>query len=388
LSYLDEVGDADDEDDMIVTPVIHEQDYHLALKRKLLKIENKWPELRMPKMIKDKPAMVLHKGSEKEAGVQAETRDRIRKICHEWALKSGEPFSMLIARRGKIILHEAFGVGPNGKVTLKTATEIASVTKLLTGVMFAQFVDQSLIGIDDPVGKYLPDFPVTGDKTVTLRQCFTHTTGLWGHEEWGGLHDPWMDNKITNILNELPVGKKHEYNGMGYNLAGKVMEIVSGKSIFRLFRENFFDPLGLDNSILEEDLGFSCHTTAGDLAVIGQLLLNKGSYGDIRLFSPETFDKLLPESLNKYYPDIHNTEWGIGITWMRQSHPDAGKNGKPEDFTILSKNVIGHGSATSAILRIDLDNELVISQTRRRAGPFYEQYLEQLLMAIDEGLVD
>jgi len=388
LSYLDEAGDGGDENDLLMTPVIHEHDFHLALKRKILNLENKWPPLRKPTINKDKPAVTLHEGSVQEAGILKGTCDRIRNICREWAEKSGEPFSIFIARHGKIIIHEAFGEGPQGKTTLKTATEIASVTKLLTGVLFAQFVDQGLIGIDDPVGKYLPDFPVKGDKSVTLRQCFTHTTGLWGHEEWGGIHDPWMDNKIANILNELPVGKKHEYNGMGYNLAGKVMEIVSGKSIFRLFREHFFDPLGLDNSILEEDLGFSCHTTAGDLAVIGQLLLNRGSYGDVTFFSPETFDKLLPEPLNKYYPDIHNTEWGIGITWMRQAHPDAGKDGKPNDLTILSKNVIGHGSATSAILRIDLDNDLVISQTRRRGGPFYEQYLERLLMAVDEGLIN
>ena len=70
-----------------------------------------------------------------------------------------------------------------------------------------------------------------------------------------------------------------------------------------------------------------------------------------------------------------------------RTHPHAGKGGNPDDLTVLSKNVIGHGSATSAILRIDLDNDLVISQTRRRGGPFYEQYLEKLLMAIDEGLI-
>jgi hypothetical protein len=71
---------------------------------------------------------------------------------------------------------------------------------------------------------------------------------------------------------------------------------------------------------------------------------------------------------------------------MRQSHPQAGQNGFPEDHTILSKNVIGHGSATAAILRVDLDNDLVICQTRRRAGKSYYKYLEKFLMAIEDGL--
>jgi len=253
--------------------------------------------------------------------------------------------------------------------------------------MFAQFADQGLIEIDDPVGKFLPDFPVKGDKAITLRHCFTHTTGLYGHAEWGGLHKPWLENTISNYLEYLTPGKVHNYNGMGYNLAGKVMEVVSGKSIFRLMRENFFDPLGAKNTVLEEDLGFSCNSTAYDFAVFGQLLLNKGSYGDLKFFSPETFEKMLPKPLNQFYPDI-NVDWGIGLTWMRQEHPEAGKNGLGKDKTILSKNIIGHGSATSAILRIDLDNNLVIAQTRRRGSKAYGKYLTKFLMAIEDGLTD
>ena len=52
----------------------------------------------------------------------------------------------------------------------------------------------------------------------------------------------------------------------------------------------------------------------------------------------------------------------------------------------LSKNVIGHGSATSAILRVDLDNDLVITQSRRRGGKAYGKYLVEFLMAIEDGL--
>ena len=253
--------------------------------------------------------------------------------------------------------------------------------------MFAQFVDQGLINIDDPVGKFLPDYPLTGDKAITLRQCFTHTAGLYGHEEFSGLHNPWLENVIANGIEHLQPGKVHNYNGMGYDLAGRVMEIVSGKSIFRLMRENFFDPLKLKNSVLEEDLGFSFNGTAWDLAMIGQLLLNKGSYGDLEFFSPETFEKLVPKNLKQFYPDI-DVEWGIGITWMRQPHPDAGKNDVPKDQTVLSKNIIGHGSATSAVLRVDLDNELVITQTRRIAGKDYNKYLLKLLQTIEQGLIE
>ncbi|RKY45464.1 MAG: hypothetical protein DRP88_07405, partial [Candidatus Neomarinimicrobiota bacterium] len=136
----------------------------------------------------------------------------------------------------------------------------------------------------------------------------------------------------------------------------------------------------------EEDLAFGCHTTAKELAIFGQLILNKGAYGNKRFFSEETFYKLLPQPLDKFYPDIHGISWGIGITEMTQKHPLAGKNGNPDDLTILSKHTYGHGSATSAILRVDMDNGIVISQTRRRGGMHYDKYLVKLLLTIENGL--
>jgi hypothetical protein len=383
LSYLHEMKTTGDSPTLTDTPIIRDHDYHLALKQKILGVKKKYPPLRMPRQTKK--STVLRKGTEEEAGFKSGTVNKLRKVCRAWFEESGEPFIVLVARRGVVIIHEPFGQWTWGQLTHNSPTEMASLTKLITGLMFAQFVDQGLVGIDDPVGKYLPDFPVSGDKVITLRQCFTHTTGLFGHEEWGGLHNPWLENVIANGLEYLEPGKVHNYNGMGYDLAGKVMEIVSGKSIFRLMRENLFDPLELKNTTLEEDLGFSCFSTAGDFARFGQLLLNKGSYGELRFFSPQTFDRILPKQLNRYYPGI-DKEWGIGITWMRQKHPDAGKKGVPEDATVLSKNVIGHGSATSAILRVDLDNDLVITQSRRRGGKAYGKNLAKFLLAIEEGL--
>jgi len=387
MSYIDEMGADQVASGLSDTPVITDHDYHLALKRKILGMGTVEAALKLParniKIIAD----TLRKGSETEAGFRSGTMQDLRSICKQWYLDSGEPFQVLVARKGVVIINEAFGDSAKDAYDLQTKSEMASITKLLTGLMFAQFVDQGLIQIDDPVGKYLPDFPVAGDKAITLRQCFTHTSGLWGHEEWGGLHSPWLDNKIMSLLPHLPVGKIHEYNGMGYDLAGKVMEMVAGKSIFRLFRENFFDPLRLDNTILEEDLGFSCHSTAADFAVFGQLMLNRGSYGDLTFFSPETFEKLLPQPLDRFYPGIAQ-EWGIGITWMRQRHPMAGKGGYPNDHTILGRNMIGHGSATSAILNVDMDNEIVICQTRRNGGKNYDKSLEQFLLIVDDGLSD
>ena len=385
LSYLDEMG-KDAALNQKFSPGIADHEFHLAMKRKILDVEEKWQSLEIPKPNDKISSPLLQQGSELDAGFAAGTADAVKQICKEWYDESGEPFVLLIARHGQILLHEAFGERPDGKVTVETMTEMASTTKMLTGLLFAQFLDQGLLELDTPIGEYIPDYPTSGEKVITLRQCFTHTAGLWSHEEWGGVHNPWLDNSIANILPLLEVGKIHEYNGMGYDLAGKVMEVVSGKSIFRLFRENFFEPLDLKHTVLEEDLAFSCHSTARDMAVIGQMLLNKGSYGKTQFFSEKTYEELLPRNLSKYYPGI-DVVWGIGITPMNQLHPDAGKEDIIAGKTLLSDRVIGHGSATSAILRVDTKNDIVISQTRRRGGKKYEYYLAELYKILDEALI-
>jgi hypothetical protein len=362
------------------TPVIMDGDYHIRLKKKILGIENKYPGLSAPKKTNHSSA-VLHPLEGKDIENNASFEMAMMALCQEWAELSGEPFDMLIAKDGAILFHGAFGENLRGVFTTEEPTEIASITKLYTGLLFAQFVDQGLLGIDDPVGKYLPDFPTIGEKALTLRQCFTHTSGLYGHGSLGGVQNPWLDNSIALWLPYIEPGKRHYYNGMGYNLAGKVMEIIAGKSIFHLFHEYLFAPLGLQNTQLDIDLAYGIRSTAYDMAVVGQMLLNQGSYGDLRFFSEKTYEALLPVDLEIYFPNIKGRNWGIGITPMNRWQRDEESG---EKRNILSDSVIGHGSATSSILNVDLENGIVISQSRMNAGKQYHEYLNKAYLLIEK----
>lgn len=152
-------------------------------------------------------------------------------------------------------------------------------------------------------------------------------------------------------------------------------------------RTHLFDPLGMGKSFNDEDLGFGANLTAEGLAKIGQMMLNRGAYGDKRFFSEQTFARLLPRSLTEFYPAL-SVEWGIGITWMRQAHPQAGQGDVPAGTKILGDNIIGHGAATAAILRVDLDHDLVIAQARRAGGKRYNEFLNKLLLVLAENLRD
>ena len=384
MAFLYEMNQGKYDDNTFISPMIANEEYHIRLQKKIGGIHYDGPGLETPqKGVNQSP--VLRSGTPAQAGFKPTVIEDVQKVCNEWFEASGEPFITLIARNGVVVYHEATGEDATEVFTIETSTPMASVTKLITGVTFAQFMHQGLIQIDDPVGTIFPDFPLTGEKALTLRHCFTHTSGLVGHERWGGVHNHRLENVVANQLDILPIGTQSTYNGDGYNLGGRVMEAIAEKSIFRIVHENLFVPLEMSTAIMEEDLAFSLNGTANDLAKVGQLLLNRGSYGAYELFSPEVFEQILPKNLSQYYPGM-NWDQGIGLTWMSQNHPDAGKNGVSADQKILSPRIIGHGSATSAVLQVDLDHDLVITQSRRQGGSHYDEYLTKLLLTIEKNL--
>ena len=390
LSFLHEMAKNNYKSDKKLTPLIYDGDYHARIKQVIFGKENLYPKLQLPAKVPLKSSK-LEDIQRTYQNNNFEFIKNLRKICDDWIADQGSPFDMVLAQNGKIIFHDSFGEDDYGDFTITTPTEIASITKLFTGILFAQFVDQNIIGIDDPVGKYLPDFPLKGPRAVTMRHCFTHTSGLEGHGLFDGVHNPWLENTLFQTIKNDTVGTRYTYNGMGFDLAGKVMEVVSGKSIFRLFHEYLYGPLGMENTYHTWDLGYSVHSTAYDLSILAQMVLNKGTYDGKKYFSKNTYEKILPKDLKQYFPNItYFNNWdrgrpmGIGTTIQEWKVKDEETG---EDRYMLSKNVIGHGSATSSQLRIDLDNNIIITQTRREGKSRFGPNFEKLYKHIDNYLV-
>jgi CubicO group peptidase (beta-lactamase class C family) len=378
----------------IETPIIQEGDFHAKLKQKILGVEDKYTAPQVPQEVSD-TAPVLQRLSWMDARKHKQFRDELDQACEAWIADKGAPFDMLIAKGGKIIYHNSFGKDEFGPFTTATPSEVASITKLMTGLLFAQFVDQGIIGIDDPVGLYLPEFPTEGPEAVTLRQCFTHTSGFNGHGLYGGVHNPWLENSLLEVIKGDTVGTRHIYNGMGYDLAGKVMEVVTGKSVFRLFEEHIFGPLELENTHLDRDLGFSCQSTAYDMAKIAQMLLNKGSYGNLRFFSPETYNLIIPSDLKTYYPELQwsnawnaDKPWGIGIVYMVQGEQRITDEETGEQRFALSDKILGHGSATASVFWVIPEHDMVITQSRRGGRSRYAENFRSVIKIIDRYMVN
>lgn len=148
-------------------------------------------------------------------------------------------------------------------------------------------------------------------------------------------------------------------------------EQLTGVTLPHLSQDYLFGPLGCE-SIESIDGSAMTWSNAYDLAHVGQMLANHGGYGNLRFFSEETFQQMLPQKLDTLLGPDTNVTWGVGLTWFRG-------NG-------LSDRTIGHGSASSCTLRVDLENDLVITMTRATAGRNFKESHPQFLAAIAEGI--
>jgi CubicO group peptidase (beta-lactamase class C family) len=131
-----------------------------------------------------------------------------------------------------------------------------------------------------------------------------------------------------------------------------------------------------------EDGSAGARFTALDLAKLAQWLVNRGSYGGMEFISAQNFQQLLPEDLNLRYPGVTSEVEGIGMHWMYDRKPGAPANSTcPEDL-ILSTQTLGHGSLSSCILRADLENQLIVVQIRRHAGPRFGEWQTKFLQTV------
>ena len=324
-----------------------------------------------PRPLAGEPAPVLRPGSATEAGMSPAVVAGIDSLCRVWAEQSDQGFAVALARRGVLVLHEAYGMRDGRPMTVDDRSWMASITKLLSGTLMMMLVDQGLVDLDAPVDAYLPSLRgIEVARPLTIRDLYIHTNGLWGH--WGDdLHD--FEEIVAGYYPYLPVREQHSYNGAGYAIGGKVIEALTGEAIPMFYKRHLLDPLGCTNTHVIDTSGGAASVPA-DIARIAQMLLNRGAYGDLRFFSEETFAQMLPAK--QVLSNGQEIEWGIGVTWF-------GKEG-------LGESTFGHGAASAATLRIDPENELIVVMTRNSAGTrfsdFHPQFLEMAGKACETGM--
>ena len=372
LSALDETRPEDDPVTQLNSALTKDRQWWLKLKRELNGNARRFSDsLSGPVEVEGLNARVLRKGSEKEAGMKPGTVKKIDAVLEEWVANSDQPFNATVARNGVVFFNRGYGERDGKRVTPDTKHVVYSISKALSGSLLMTFVENGVVSLDMPIGEILPEFEDDWvDTPATFHHLFTHTADMDGH-----FTDNWSD--LEHVYGEaypyLGIGKQLRYNGTSIGVGLKALEQISGLALPNLYQEYLFGPLGCE-SIESIDGSAMTWSNAYDLARVGQMLANHGAYGDMRFFSEETFQQMLPRNLAPVLGPDTKIVWGIGLT-------PYGEHG-------LSKSTIGHGSASSCTLRVDLENDLVITMTRRTAGENFGVYHPQFIRAITEGVAE
>lgn len=356
----------------------------------------------------------LRTGTPEEAGLIGAQVDRIVPETSEF-LEGPTPsfpgFVVLASRNGVIVKHEAVGYRvryeswdeedespvelPEAEweaATTDTIYDLASISKLFTEVVAGQFLDAGSFELETPVVELLPEFDsLDEEKTpITIRQLLSHTSGMIA---FINLYDLPDDEARMEAIYENPLqfepGTDYEYSDLNLIILATIMERLSGKSLDELVAEGITVPLGMDDTgfnpsevervaateyqpwieergmvrgeVHDENAwsfgGVAGHaglfSTASDLAIFGQMVLNGGEYDSIRVLSEET-TRLIYTNDN---PDLPPTAArGLGWQINQPFYMDA----------MTSPVTVGHTGFTGTSLVLDpLSNSMLIVLSNR-----------------------
>src|SRR5260370_30030626 len=170
--------------------------------------------------------------------------------------------AVLIAKGGKILVRKGYGMAnyeldiPNSS---QTKFQIASLSKTFTAAAIVLVQKQGLLSFDDPLSKFLPDFP-NGEK-IKISHLLTYSSGIpdfYALPEYDELKTKpmtlsgWIALLKTKPLDFEP-GKQSSYSNSGYALLALIIEKVSSKSYEQFLRERIFAPLKMEHTGIWDD---------------------------------------------------------------------------------------------------------------------------------------
>jgi CubicO group peptidase (beta-lactamase class C family) len=272
----------------------------------------------------------------------------------------------LLARGGEVAYCKSFGFRDRtAAATLQRSDifRIASMTKPITSVAIMMLAERGQIFIAEPVSKTLPEFAglkvgeeqtdsagrkslrlVEAERAMTVQDLLRHTAGLTygfagrslvktAYNEAGLFNMAHTNAEMVTLLSKLPLahqpGKVWDYS-MATDVLGRIVEVVSGKTLDQFFEDEIFTPLGmvdtafllpeekadrmaqplpdsktlLQTGMLDHTVaypwfsgGAGLYSTADDYLKFCQFLRQRGEFGGKRLLAPGTIDLMTSDHL-------------------------------------------------------------------------------------------
>ena len=159
--------------------------------------------------------------------------------------------SVAVVRSGKLIKLKGYGLANlewQQPATPSTTFQIASATKLFTGLALMTLVDEGKISLSDPVKKFLPDVPDAWQK-ITIRHLATHSSGLSDDVKVSADASvaQYVEAAYKNPLAYQP-GERSRYGFADFVVLQHILEKISGQSYEQLLESQIFKPYGLTDS--------------------------------------------------------------------------------------------------------------------------------------------
>lgn len=304
------------------------------------------------------------------------------------------------------------------EATTDSIFQIGSISKVYTATLIMQLVDEGKVSLDEPVITYLPDFRLADAEltsTVTVRHLLNHTSGIDGDFFIDlGRGDDVVERyveKLAEVPSMAPLGALMSYCNSGFVLAGRIVEVLDGKTWDAAVRDRISIPFGLTHTGTLPEEAILYRTAAGHVphpetgapfvAPVWQLpraigpagLINstasdvvrfagvhlKGGIGadDAQVLSSASAAAMLEPQIVIPEPDTLGSEWGVG--WILFNHwlKSDGTSGK----------VYGHDGNTigqAAFLRVAPEANVAIclltngGQTKSLFQELYDELLQEL----------
>lgn len=334
-------------------------------------------------------AASLGKANPDKAGFSRERLARITAYFNNEVATGKIPGAIvLVQRHGQPAYYEAFGVrsvATKAPMTPDTLFTLFSMTKPITSVAALMLVEQGKLALDDEVGKYIHGFygiKVGEEKTgsdgrpvldlvaprrpVLIHDLLRQSAGIpyaslaYGvvkkpYEEADLMSGNFTNEEVANRIAALPlIGHPGDYWTYGHatDVLGRVIEVVSGKTLYQFEKENLLDPLGMTNTsffvtdpakqaLLAEPLpgkndkldhnprivtkwesgGGGMVSSMADYARFVQMLLNRGELNGKRILARKTVDLMTSNHIGEaagikpwvYYFPGAGYGFGLGV---------------------------------------------------------------------------
>jgi CubicO group peptidase (beta-lactamase class C family) len=314
---------------------------------------------------------------------------------------------LVVLRHGQVVVDRAAGwanIARKVPVTPDTPFNSYSITKPFTGMCIHRLVEDGKLELEAPIARYWPEWGCKGKEKATIRQVFSHQAGL----SLSGLNVEmllwWNWNLLVRYLARLKAefepGTKSAYHLVNYGfILGEVVRRVSGQRIDVFMRQKIFEPLGLKNSYLglpRRELkraariycgtpkqripahafnvpyirgavipAASLNSTARDIAIFYQMMLNKGLYAGQQIFQPDTIATATSLSYEGW-----DTLFDAPVRWAYGFQLGGNISGKPDEPQGMGKKstirTFGHFGQASCMSWADPDADVAVAFTCNR----------------------